>query len=272
LEHLSKAWPEMSRRIREAAHILLLSDYDGTLTPIVERPELAELPPQTREKLKALAGRHRYTVGIISGRALSDLKQKVKLNGIVYAGNHGLEIEGPGFRFVNPVAEEVKPVLRLLYQVLTGALGAIRGVLVEDKGLTLSVHYRQVDDGEEREVKQVFDRVTGPAQAMGKLRATSGKKVYEVRPAVAWHKGKAIELLVKKRRRRARNRGLLVIFMGDDLTDEDGFKVVESYKGLSLFVGDENPQSVARYFVASPAEAERFLELLLDVERGGHAE
>jgi len=272
VEHLSTAWPEISRRIREARHILLLSDYDGTLTPIVERPELAELSPQTKRMLWVLTRRHRYTVGLISGRALSDLKERVGLKGVVYAGNHGLEIEGPGIAFVSPVAEEFKPVLHLLHQVLSKTLGAVKGVLVEDKGLTLSVHYRLVDEGRSEEVRHVFERITGPAQTMGKLRTTSGKKVYEVRPAVAWNKGKAIEVLIKKHRRRGRNHGLLTIFMGDDLTDEDGFKVVENHRGLSIFVGEDNPQSAAGYYVRSPAEVDRFIQQLIDLEKVGRSE
>jgi len=83
-------------------------DYDGTLTPIVERPELANLCEDTRWLLQALAQERRYTVSVISGRALSDLKNKVKIDGIIYSGNHGLEIEGPGFSVVNPQAEETK--------------------------------------------------------------------------------------------------------------------------------------------------------------------
>lgn len=273
MEYLFKVWAEISLRLREAREILLLSDYDGTLTPIVERPELAELSEQTRQKLEALATSRRCSVGVISGRALSDLKHKVNLDGIIYAGNHGLDIEGPGIGFVNPVAEEFKPVARLLSQVLRKALGTIGGVFVEDKGLTLSVHYRLVDQGKAEDVRHIFERITAPARAMGRLRTTLGKKVYEVRPAVDWDKGKAVKMLLKKHHRRGRDSGLMVIFIGDDLTDEDGFKMVEKYGGISIFVGEDNPQSAARYFVKSPEEVERFLDSLLNICKGGvHAE
>ena len=136
MEQLLSAWPEVARRLQRARRILLLTDYDGTLTPIVERPELAHLPESTRMLLKALRYQPRFKVGVISGRALSDLKGRVGIHGIIYAGNHGLEIEGPGISFVNPIAEEMKPVLRVIHQVLKRALGGSRGVLVEDKGLT----------------------------------------------------------------------------------------------------------------------------------------
>ena len=178
------------------------------------------------------------------------------------AGNHGLEIEGPGLSLVNPVAEEVKPVFRLLAKVLSKALGEIRGVLVEDKGLTLSVHYRLVAEDKTDEVKNIFERVTAVARSLGKIRTTSGKKVYEVRPPVAWDKGKAIKLLLDKYQR---PRGeVLPIFLGDDLTDEDGFKVINDYGGLSVFVGEESGDTAARYFLRSPAEVEELLGLLLE--------
>ena len=110
MEHLLSVWPRVTLQIRDARHILLLTDFDGTLTPIVERPELANLTENTRLVLEALARRYEFRVGVISGRALADLKDKVGIPGIIYAGNHGLEIEGPEITFVNPVAEEIKPI------------------------------------------------------------------------------------------------------------------------------------------------------------------
>lgn len=266
MEHLLSAWPEVARQFRSARHILLLLDYDGTLTPIVERPELANLPESTRQLLQALAQKQHLTLGIISGRALVDLKDRVGIEDIVYAGNHGLEIEGPGISFVNPVAEEFRPVLRLMYSVLTRALGAIRGVLVEDKGLTLSVHYRQVAADKSTQVKNIFDRIAQGAATLGKIRITSGKKVYEIRPVVAWDKGKAIKLLMKRYGKGGRKSRLLPIYIGDDVTDEDGFRVIENYGGgISIFVGEASPSSTARYFLRSPEEVARFLGILLEV-------
>jgi trehalose-phosphatase len=262
LEHLFSAWRQVAAQLRAARHILFLSDYDGTLAPIVQRPELANLSQETRRFLQALARQHRYTVGIISGRALKDLQQRVGIGGIIYAGNHGLEIEGPGLSFVNPVAEEIKPVFRLIHGVLNKALGKIGGVLVENKGLTLSVHYRTVAEDKTDEVRNIFERVIATARSLGKVRTTSGKKVYEVRPAVAWDKGKAIALLVEKNRKPKGE--ILPLFLGDDLTDEDGFKVINEYGGISIFVGDETGDSAARYFLRSPAEVEELLGMLLE--------
>ena len=266
MEHLFSIWPEVARRLKAARHVLLLSDYDGTLTPIVDRPELADLPAGTRQLLRALAQRHRFTVGIISGRALSDLKQMVGIGSIVYAGNHGLEIEGPGISFINPLAEEMKPVLRVIHQVLSNALHTVRGALVEDKGLSLSVHYRLVEEEEVEEAKTVFERILRMPHLSGKVKITSGKKVHEVRPAVDWDKGKAIKLLMKRYGKGGRRSGLLPVYLGDDLTDEDGFGAIERHgDGLTVFVGGESDSTTARYFLRSPDEVERFLSMLLDL-------
>jgi len=268
LEHLLSAWREVIKQFRSARYILLLLDYDGTLTPIVEKPELANLPEETRQLLRALGRERPFTVGVISGRALTDLKDKVRIGGIIYAGNHGLEIEGPGISFVNPLAEEFRPILRLIHYVLTRALGAIKGVLVEDKGLTLSVHYRQVAADKSTEVKSIFDRIAQGAATLGKIRITSGKKVYEIRPAVAWDKGKAVKMLMKKYGKGGRKSRLLPIYIGDDVTDEDGFKVIENYgSGISVFVGERDHRSSARYFLESPTEVARFLSILLEQAR-----
>ena len=268
MEHLLSVWPQIAKQLRDARRILLLTDYDGTLTPIVERPELANLPESTRLMLEALAQRYDFTVGVISGRALADLKDKVGISGIIYAGNHGLEIEGPGISFVNPVAEELRPILRVMHYVLSRTLGKIRGVLVENKGLSLSVHYRLVGERRAGEVERIVKKVVGGAEAAGQAKITSGKKVYEVRPSVTWDKGKAVKLLMKKYGKGGRKSGLLPIYIGDDLTDEDGFRVIESYgSGISVFVGERDYHTSARFFLGSPAEVAKFLGLLLEQAR-----
>lgn len=270
MEHLLSVWTEVAEQLKNARRILLLTDYDGTLTPIVERPELANLPEGTRLILRALAREHYFEVGVISGRALSDLKEKVGITGIIYAGNHGLEIEGPGIEFVNPLAEEIRPFLRLMHYVLNRALSTFRGVLVEDKGLSLTVHYRLVERHKTKEVENIVQKVVGGAEANGSVKLTSGKEVWEVRPAVNWDKGKAIKTLMKRYGKGGNRSGLLPIYMGDDLTDEDGFRVIADYgKGISVFVGEPVEYSAARYYLKSPLEVSAFLGRLLELAQMG---
>lgn len=270
MEHLLSAWPNIVKQFRDAKYILLLTDYDGTLTPIVGRPEMANLTEATRQLIRNLAHQRHLKVGVISGRALVDLKDKVAIDGIVYAGNHGLEIEGPGISFVNPVAEELRPIIRLMHYVLDRALGTIKGVFVENKGLSLSVHYRLAEEHRVREVERIVKDIVGGIEAVGKAKVVSGKKVYDVRPGVIWDKGKAIKLLMKRYGKGGRNSGLLPIYLGDDLTDEDGFRVIEHYgSGISVFVGERSRQTSARYYLESSEEVATFLDTLLVQSRNG---
>jgi trehalose 6-phosphate phosphatase len=265
MENLLFGWPKVAEQIRKADKILFLTDFDGTLAPIVERPEMAVMPEETKCLLKELTRDHRYVVGIISGRALKDLKEKVDLTGVIYAGNHGFEIEGPGISFVNPLVDEIKPFFRVLHRILTMSLGTIKGVLIEDKGITISVHYRQVEDSRAQDIESMVKKVVDSRSARGLFNITKGKKVYEVKPAVNWDKGKAIRLLMKKYGKGGRQSGLLVIYLGDDRTDEDGFQVIEKYgNGISVFVGDATLKSSARYQLSSPNEVHHFLVKLLD--------
>lgn len=247
---------------------MLLSDYDGTLTPIVDRPELAGLGPGTRKLLETLSRRRDLSIGIISGRSLTDLKQMVGIAGITYGGNHGLEIEGPRLSYLNPAAQELRPALGALHQALSDALGLIAGVWVEDKGLTLSVHYRQADEARAGEIGDILEQKAGPLQASGKVWIAGGKKVYEVRPALAWNKGEVVALLASRWRQAMGSTSWLPIFLGDDLSDEDGFRAVARLDGISILVSETNGASAARYFLRSPAEVERFLGMVLEA-RGG---
>jgi trehalose 6-phosphate phosphatase len=120
-----------------------------------------------------------------------------------------------------------------------------------------------VEEGKSEEVTNTFERVIATARSLGKVRITSGKKVYEVRPAVQWDKGEAIALLIERFGKTKPKKELLPIYLGDDQTDEDGFKVIEKHDGISVFVGEETRNSAARYYLKSPAEVEQFLEQLI---------
>jgi len=265
MEYLLIAWPKVLEQIQKAKQVLLLIDFDGTLAPIVERPELAEMPERTRGLLKELSTQSHFALGIISGRAKEDLKRKVGLDGVIYAGNHGFEIEGPGINFVNPVVSEVRPLFGTIKQILFSNLEVIKGVTIEDKGITLSIHYRQVDAGKTKDVKTMIESGINCVSSRGLIKVISGKKVYEVKPAVNWDKGKAIRLIIKNVGKGGRKSGLLPIYLGDDISDEDAFQTIEKYgRGITVHVGEPHSISLARYFLRSPDEVYSFLTRLKD--------
>jgi trehalose 6-phosphate phosphatase len=175
----------------------LVLDVDGTLAPIAPRPELAEIPDETRAELERLADRY-LLVACVSGRAGEDARRLVRVDRIEIVGNHGLELD--------PRAPE-----------LAADIAAFRdavGLSVEDKTLSLTYHYRGAkDDGAaRRELEQVADR----ARAAG-LDARWGRKVLEIRPPVETDKGTAVRTLLD------RSGSRLGLYAGDDTTDQDGF-------------------------------------------------
>jgi trehalose 6-phosphate phosphatase len=262
MDHLFTAWEKLAAACRAADRVLFLADYDGTLTPIVSRPEEAVLSDDMRDRLIVLASVPKITVGVISGRELMDVEGLVAIGGIYYAGNHGLEMDGPGYSYVNPEAEAARPLLHELAGKLGEALGGIEGIVLQDKNLSLSVHYRLVAPEREAEVAGIVRGLTGPLAAAGKVRLFPGKKVWEVRPPVDWNKGKAVLALRDEVAREFSAAGMLTVFLGDDVTDEDAFGVVTPPGGWSVYVGAPPPASAAAYYLESPAEVADLLERL----------
>jgi trehalose 6-phosphate phosphatase len=266
MEHLFRAWQEFLKDYRAAAHILLLSDYDGTLTPIVSLPRDALLSASVRQKLRALAGKSKISMGVISGRSIDELKALVGIDGVYYSGNHGLEIEGPGLRYIHPEAEAARATMKDLAAQLAEALRHVDGVIIQEKGLSVSVHYRLAAKGDEGLVEDVTFRLTGALRDEGEIMLFSGKKVWEIRPLVDRDKGKAVGTIAHVIKTNLQKLRLLSIFLGDDITDEDAFKVVQRPEGWSICVRPESQSSAAEYFLSSVAEVEEFLDRLMELK------
>ncbi len=233
--------------------IFLLLDYDGTLTPIVQRPDLAVLSAERKTILRRLAERSNLKVAIISGRRLSNVKKLVGIRNVIYAGNHGFEIAACAKRWAHPAAIQLAPELKQIKRALRNAL-RLRGAVIEDKGLTLSVHYRLLPKKALPEFKKLFARALKPWAKAVKI--TRGKKVFEVRPPVDWDKGKAVKWLIKSLR-------LLKyrpVYLGDDQTDEAAFRVLRK-KGLTVRVG--RGKTLANQRVKNSGEVFHYLRGLI---------
>ncbi|MFQ5801744.1 MAG: trehalose-phosphatase [Candidatus Methylomirabilales bacterium] len=257
--HLFRVWDRCAARIRQAEHIVLLFDFDGTLSPIANRPEIPRLSPFYRQMLPELIRRDRQVaVGIISGRGLRDLRRRIGIRGLYYAGNHGLELRGPHLRFLHPGAAATRPVLVRIAKQLRKRLGGIPGILVEDKTLSLSFHFRQVPRARHSTVQDLFMQTVTPYLRRGEVRVTRGKMVLEVRPAVKWDKGSAVKLIRRAIEREWSPRKSLLSYLGDDETDEAAFASLRA-NDLAVFVGGRKPGSAASYYLRDPAEVEEFL-------------
>jgi len=265
MEYLFNDWNSIWKQLKATKYKVMLFDYDGTLAPIVDRPEIAHLPQETKVMLEKLSRKPGVTVGIISGRAISDIRNMVDLDNIIFAGNHGLEIEGPGIKYIHPLTDEIKSLMRVIGRVLSKAMAGIRGVIVEDKGLSLSVHYRQVDAEQLPHVDAIFDNTVDMGRKWGKIRTSSGKKVHEVRPAVPWHKGKAVQMILDKFLPKNVRGSYLSMYLGDDLTDEDAFQTINNAGGISIFVGASGQKSAAAYYLNDTAEVRTLLAEVLKI-------
>lgn len=221
----------------------LVFDVDGTLAPIVARPELASVPEATKIELRRLAARY-LLVACISGRAGADARRLVNVDGVVYVGNHGLELDPDATRLAERIAVFRQAV----------------ALPVEDKKLSLSYHYREAADPEAARAE--LERVADRARAEG-LDARWGRKVLEIRPPVEAHKGTAVRTLLERSGARR------ALYAGDDATDLDAFAGL-SEAGLEHVVriavaSDEGPAELARradLVVNSPEELASLLKLL----------
>ncbi len=257
LEHLN----EMQEKIRSFGKVELFCDYDGVLTPIVSRPEEAHLDEHMRDLLVRLRNSANVHVSIISGRALSDVSALIGIEHLTYAGNHGLEVDGPRVHRIHPEARKVRGILETLYEELRFVMREFPGVIIEDKQLGLSMHYRLAE-------KSLLPAITNHFYALVKkhdpqklLRITPGKAVLEVRPNVPWNKGKAVVWLMDKLHGAGKNERV-IFYLGDDVTDEDAFRALR-HTGVTIFVGDpQSKETAAQYYLPDVSAVATFLEWL----------
>lgn len=237
---------------RDAAFFL---DYDGTLTPIVARPDLAVLSEAMRDTLGRLA---RYAiVAVVSGRDLHDVRERVDLPGLYYAGSHGFDIAGPsGTHIENQQGVEYLPFLDRAEAMLRRRLSNVEGCLVERKRFSVAVHYRQVADGA---LPRVDRAVCDTATSFPELRRSEGKMIYELQPDIDWDKGKAVAWLMDVLQLDAHT--ALPLYLGDDVTDEDAFQTLAT-RGIGIVVAEQPSRSNARYLLHNPGEVKAFLGAL----------
>jgi trehalose-phosphatase len=236
--------------------ISLFFDFDGTLTPIMGRPEVARLSFNTRELLRVLA--LRYPTVVISGRSLDDITGRVSLKGVVYAGNHGMEIRSESFTMLFDQGKAVKAEMKKLLSLLKGMPPKFRGVIIENKGVTLSVHYRLLDSRDVRAFTKRLKEIVRQSVESGLISLSEGKKVFEIRPPVDWNKGRAVDWIMQRRVFSS----TVPIYLGDDVTDRDAFKAVKG-SGVSVYVGGSDKE--ADFYLKAQGEVGAFLMWLKDL-------
>lgn len=257
-ENLPNALTEIEQlfEIKGDKKFIVCLDYDGTLTPIVSDPTAAELPDDNREIITNLS--NHAPVAVISGRDLQDLKSTIEIDSIIYAGSHGFDISGPDdLKMVHESEKEITPALDEAENQLKEHLKDIEGANIERKRFAIAVHYRNVEDNEV--VQSVKNEVQKEADRQEILKTGSGKKIMELKPNIDWNKGYALNWLTKKMNWNTEK--YLRIYIGDDITDEDGFEALKE-DGIGILVGSHGEKTSASFTLKDTDEVTKFLKEL----------
>ncbi|XP_020688168.1 trehalose-phosphate phosphatase A-like, partial [Dendrobium catenatum] len=259
--------------------VALFLDYDGTLSPIVDNPDNAFMSSAMRSAVKDVA--KFFPAAIISGRSRDKVYELIGLKELFYAGSHGMDLacpvknsnslfshhscirrnykQGKEPNLFQP-ASKFLPIINEVFKCLIDKTKDIKGSKVENNKFCLSVHYRLVD---EKNWTVIAQRVHDILKNYPHLQLTHGRKVLEIRPIIDWNKGKAVNLLLECLGLNDRD-DVLPIYIGDDRTDEDAFKVLrELNRGYGILVSSVPKETEAHYSLKDPSEVMVFLRSLV---------
>ncbi|XP_062219839.1 probable trehalose-phosphate phosphatase 1 [Phragmites australis] len=249
--------------------IAVFLDYDGTLSPIVDDPDKAFMSPVMRAAVRNVA--KYFPTAIVSGRSRKKVFDFVKLKELYYAGSHGMDImtsvvnsqhdteKGNEANLFQPACEFL-PMIDEVSKSLLEVTSGIEGASVENNKFCVSVHYRNVA---EKDWKEVARLVNEAVEAFPRLKVTNGRMVLEVRPVIDWDKGKAVKFLLQSLGLDD-SENVIPIYIGDDRTDEDAFKVLrERNCGHGILVSQVPKDTEAFYSLRDPSEVMEFLNSLV---------
>lgn len=257
IQRLDDELRRMASAYFSGRHIALLFDFDGTLAHLVTHPDLATCSDSTQKVLISLAQLPRVTVGIISGRAISDLKSKIGLPKLIYAGTCGLELEMAGRTFENARAKRNAPLMFAVAELVASAVNDFRGAWIEQKPLAFTVHYRQVSRDEVPFLKQSLANTLRRFE--GTLVALDGSMATEVLPDVGWTKENALDFVVRQC-----GRETVPLYAGNDANDAGAMEVAVAYGGVTVGIGPHAP-SIAKFSLPDVESMTECLQRLLSL-------
>jgi trehalose 6-phosphate phosphatase len=237
--------------------IVLMSDYDGTLVPLVEHPSLARLDRRTHRLLRRLSSWPGVHVAIVSGRALRDIQALVSLPKVLLAGTSGLELDLHGLRITHPQARQAEEIIARLGTRLREALGTFPDAWVEEKGMGLTVHYRQVPPHQIPPLRSRLETIL--LDYGSQLQSLDGPMSVEVTPQLGWNKGTAVRQIL----RHIGGEGAALLYAGDGANDADAFEAVNQLAGITLGIGPDAP-ATAHCRLSGPAVVKKLLAQLND--------
>jgi len=253
--HLNDNRAALLARIAAAPSLFCGLDYDGTLAPLAPTPDDARPLPGTDALLHRLAARRGTRIAIVTGRAIANVQRFLDLDRAYYIGIHGLEIRRPGEPIdYSSAGRAARAILPTLVNRLRAQLGDSAGLLIEEKGAAVALHFRLASAAEGEVAQATLAALVAELETAGEpLELLRGHEVVEVRPRGV-DKGRALcELLA------ANAPDALPLYIGDDQTDEDAFHALPE-EAITIRVGAANVETCARHRLADPAEVQAFLE------------
>ncbi len=263
MDYFIDHWNALKESWRDK-YLFLFLDYDGTLTPIVEIPDQSFLSAENKVLLQEMSGLPFCRLIIVSGRAVADIKKRVGIADIVYIGNHGFEIDSPQIHFENPDKDRITRLFQGIKNDLDRELTKIHGVIIEDKGWSIGVHYRMVPENNLGLFNTIFHHICKPYLVKKEISIQTGKKVFEISPPVKWDKGSIVKWFLNGQRFTLDNKATLPVYIGDDQTDEDAFQALKD-EGITICVG-HSEVSQAKYFLKDIKEVSLLLEEILELK------
>ncbi len=246
-------WPDIQAKIASRPRWLLALGFDGILSPTVPRPSDARLSDSTQALLSKFAASSRTTLAFLSGRSLGDIRSRIGLQDAFYAGNHGMEVRGPGLASSDGLAVSCRSDLVDALASLGRWTKRLRGVLVEDKGLAVTVHWRLADPDDATALRKLMEIII---QNHPRLKIFAGEACWELRARASWNKGDALRQILTRLQLTAAD----TIYVGEAFTDEDAFARLP--EALSFCVGSA-AATTARYHLADTDDATQLLFCML---------
>lgn len=247
---------EIEKRLSQIPNHLLILDFDGTISSISKNPTEAVLDKAIKKELKKYI--KFFPLAIVSGRSLNDIKNKVGLKQIIYAGNHGLEWEMEKNKNQIHISLKTKNLFRLIRKKFKKIQNKYPGVWLQDKKLSISIHYRQLNSKLIGVFKKDLNLFFKTFNNNNLIEVFNNKKIVEIRPNIKWNKGKFCVFMIKYFEKKLKTK-LLPIYVGDDTTDEDAFVALKS--GVTIRVG-RNKYSQAKFYVKNINEVKNCLQFL----------
>ena len=238
--------------------LVLLFDYDGTLAPTVEHPSMAVLSTETRYRLEQLALTPSIFIGVLSGRAIDELRDRVGIRGAYYAGTSGLELSLGSMAILEPERARTVPFVAAVALPIRRAVAGYDGAWLEQKPLGLTVHYRSMAPTRIGALRTDVDAAIGPFSGM--LRVVDGAMAIEITPNLGWTKGTALRTIVDH----VGGRAVLPLYAGDDANDADALLAAADLGGIAIGVGPRAP-SLAQYQLPGTSSLVSVLDVLLEM-------